>query len=150
MENLSLNEARLLHGLPTFKKRFTNEIPKLLSIYKNPRIEYFDNNIRLEIFYSGINILFIFKKYYPFKPPEVLLNNISYFKYLKCINKNPQCPCCISKLCSANWYPTFTLSLIINDIYKTIHLKQQKIRLLLIKIIKNKYLNQDIPLELWI
>ena len=147
-DNLSLeDDRRPLRGLPPFKKRFTNELPSIFQLYKNPRIEYFDDHIRLEIFYSGINILFTFGKDYPFKSPDIYLNNIPYLKYLAFKwNGNP-CMCCVSKFCSNNWCPAFTLPLIINDVYETIHIKQQKTRLLLINVIKNKYLNQDIPLE---
>ena len=148
MDNLNMdNVKRTMSGLPAFKKRFTNELPSIFKLYKNPRIEYFDEYIKMEIFYSGINILFTFSRNYPFKPPIVKLNNIPYFKYLTFNFNRIQCMCCISRLCLNNWCPAFKLPTIIGDIYKTIHIKQQRTRLILIRVIKTKYLNQDIPLE---
>ena len=144
------NELRRMHGVPTFKKRFTNEMPKLLCIYENPKIEYSKDIIRLEIQYSGINILLEFKDRYPFRPPNVVLNSIPYLTYLQFKTEDQKCMCCVSKMCMKNSHTSHSIPLILNEIYTNIKMKQLKTYLLLINVIKNKYLIQDIPLENWI
>ena len=139
-------------GEPIFHRRFKKELSCLLNIYPNINYSIQEANqpIILKIIINNIMVTIYFDSYYPFKPPnKILLNNISYKKYLG-FSINRQCLCCSSITCSNNWSPGLTTEILIKEIERNIYLKQQRTYLLLVKIIKNKYLNQDIPIEKWL
>ena len=67
-------------------------------------------------------ITIIVDKYYPFKAPDILINNIKYYNILKFIsikfNCTDKCLCCKTITCPNNWKPTYTLELILFEIIK--------------------------------
>ena len=102
-----------------------------------------------------IELIFIFKKTYPFRPPTVYLKNIDiiqYFKtsmiYLEDIQKimNKKCMCCDNLLCKYKWGPTKTVIDIVNEIIYFFKLKQRLMERFHCKKITYKYLIEHLRL----
>jgi len=92
---------------------------------------------------------FILNNHYPFRPPEIYLNNIMYSTILQMKSdyekemvkkiKGQDCLCCYSVNCSANWSPAIKLYQIINEIKSTLKFKKDIINLMLAEKIKKQY-----------
>lgn len=100
---------------------------------------------------SNYNINIEVCEKYPFKPPKVFINNISYFKFLNetsiFFKKNNIldlcCLCCYSII--TNWNPGYGFSAILNEINKYIIKRQKIINNILAKKIMKKKLGYIIP-----
>tara|TARA_B110000008_G_C16967840_1_gene562725 strand:- start:1294 stop:1773 length:480 start_codon:yes stop_codon:yes gene_type:complete len=76
-----------------------------------------------------INATFVFSDTYPFKPPEVMINNTyNYKRLIGTINTSLvkktlglECLCCSSILCK--WGASFCLTSIVNEISRNLNLK---------------------------
>ena len=139
-----------IKNLPIYKRRFIHELTEILNNNINNSIEFFDDKIEFKTYYKKIYILIILTKDYPWKPPEIKLNNILYIDYIKSsllFNKLGVCYHCTGITNKKNWSPAIRLYELIIEIKKLIDYKQELISLLLIKKIKKKYLVDDIPLE---
>jgi hypothetical protein len=102
---------------------------------KNLKYNYFEyqvilNKTNLDLFFpillNNIMVIVYFKidlSYYsyPFKYPDVYINNIKYIKLLELIsiqkNFTKECLCCKSICCENKWKPTFKIKDILNEIY---------------------------------
>jgi len=92
---------------------------------------------------------FILNSHYPFRPPEIYLNNTIYSNLLQMKGdyekemvkklKGQDCLCCYSVNCTANWSPAIKLYQIINEIKSTLKFKKDIINLLLVDKIKKQY-----------
>jgi ubiquitin-protein ligase len=92
---------------------------------------------------------FILNSHYPFRPPEIYINNTLYSNMLQMKGKyekemvkkikGQDCLCCHSINCSANWSPAIKLFHIINEIKDTLKFKRDIINVLLVDKIKKKY-----------
>ena len=90
-----------------------------------------------------------FKTDYPFKPPDVYLNDINIIEYfrssrlfyddLKKITER-KCLCCHNLLCKFQWGPTLSTIDIINEIYCIFRTKIRLVERYLCKKITDKYL----------
>lgn len=86
---------------------------------------------------------------YPFRPPEIYVNNLTYLSILKMSGdyeknmvkklKGQDCLCCHSLNCNANWSPAIRLNRIIDEIKDTLKFKRDVINLLLAQKIKKRY-----------
>jgi ubiquitin-protein ligase len=113
-----------------------------------------------KINYKYNNYCFILNDNYPFKPPNLLINGISYkeflinnsSKYRNIIKKvsGLQCLCCDNILCSDRWSPSITLIKIINEVNLFRTYKKCIINKIMADKIKNKYLIEDIDLDSWL
>jgi len=200
--------TNLKKKLPTFKKRFINELPGLINYPIS--IDITDEIIRIKYEYKKIIISIQITSDYPWTPPLTFLNNISYSEYIKsnfstkilrCSDNNILysnyiksniynisnisntsdiinisntysryeensnhniygkyniydktneqfiCLCCKSITNKMNWYPTRKLSELIDETKNFIDYKQHGIIMLMLRVIKRKYLVNDIPLE---
>ena len=142
------------------EKRLNREI-KILSQYNYNDINIDKDNYNNTILTFNI-YKFILSNSYPFKPPDVFINDKNY-RNLLCIkeqhivneikneikNDNKKCLCCTTVLCQQNWNPVKNILYIMNE-YKTI-------RNIILNIIrKNTYkkliellcIEKNIPIEL--
>jgi ubiquitin-protein ligase len=92
---------------------------------------------------------FILNSHYPFRPPEIYINNTLYANMLQMSGeyekemvkkiKGQDCLCCYSVNCTANWSPAIKLFNIINEIKSTLKFKKDIINLMLAEKIKKQY-----------
>ena len=92
---------------------------------------------------------FILNSHYPFRPPEIYINNTLYASMLQMSGeyekemvkkiKGQDCLCCYSVNCTANWSPAIKLFNIINEIKSTLKFKKDIINLMLAEKIKKQY-----------
>lgn len=92
---------------------------------------------------------FILNSHYPFRPPEIYLNNTIYANILQMKGdyekemvkklKGQDCLCCYSVNCTTNWSPAIKLFQIINEIKSTLKFKKDIINLMLAEKIKKQY-----------
>ena len=105
-------------------KRINNEILSLLDNYNNISIDKINNSINIKK--DNLDIKFILPFDYPFKSPQVYINNKSYLKMLATKsnffldeitkNYNIKCLCCNTILCSGKWYPSLKIESILHEI----------------------------------
>tara|TARA_B100000795_G_C22404725_1_gene288494 strand:+ start:131 stop:520 length:390 start_codon:yes stop_codon:yes gene_type:complete len=90
-----------------------------------------------------------FKIDYPFKPPDVYLNNINIIEYFRSSRlfyddlqkiTERKCLCCHNLLCKFQWGPTLSTIDIINEIYCIFRTKIRLVERYLCKKITDKYL----------
>lgn len=149
-----LCNREVIKNLPTYKRRFINEIPEILdNNIEDINISFNTDNIILCLLYQNINIKININNNYPWKPPTIILNNTRYAKYI-CSNIKShggdfKCLCCLSVTCFNNWSPAIHLIRVLDEIKENIILKQNIIYLIYIKKIKKQYLVDDIPLEIY-
>jgi ubiquitin-protein ligase len=87
--------------------------------------------------------------YYPFHPPNIYINNISYSSMLRISGdfekkwvkklKGQDCLCCHSINCKSNWSPAIRLNHIADEIKSILKLKRDIVNLLLAEKIKKKF-----------
>ena len=115
---------------PAYLKRIQIEVPELLEKYSDVTIYY--NKIQITIIIK--NIKFILDSCFPFAPPKVRVNNISYIQFLRAptqrINKlinyfKQDCPCCKTIVCVRNWTPSTRILTIMEEIEKFVQLKEK-------------------------
>jgi ubiquitin-protein ligase len=106
--------------------RLNKEICILNSDY-NCKILNNNNNINIYIpivveHCKQFMVSIIVNKYYPFKQPDIFINNIKYSNILKNIsikyNFTDKCLCCESITCPNKWKPSYKLELILTEIMK--------------------------------
>ena len=155
---------RVRPGLSPTSKRLQNEYRKYLSIIEQQfQCILYQHDESYMIFYmknipKSVKITISYSDSYPFIPPKVYINNIQYLSFLspknfylvdnqlnnKCCEK---CRCCKSIMCANNWSPTLSIYNIIEEVRSNIDFKNIHRELLLLKIVKKKFLNQDINIE---
>lgn len=140
------------------KSRIKSECNELYKDYHNVLIGIDGNKITInaiEFLHTNKNSIkmrvykFILGSHYPFRPPEIYLNNYPYSTILQMKGdyeknmikkiKGKDCLCCHSINCNANWSPAIRLCRIIDEIKETINLKKDIINLLLVEKIKKQY-----------
>ena len=144
------------------KRRIKNECRLMLNKCDYFKVEYKLNggNINVTFYINGYKYLFEVSQNYPFTVPKLFINGIHHndffnlkserFRKLIKYVSNIDCLCCNSYLCYNNWAPAITFSNIIDQIndYKTI--KYLIIYKIILDKIKEKYLNPDINLDIWL
>jgi hypothetical protein len=108
---------------------------------------------------DGNLINIIYGEYYPFKPPYVYINGLSYYntitrfpsdRFLNTFklltNHKYSCLCCQSIICNNNWNPTYTVISIMSEINKFMNIPYKIALFILINAIKNKYLFYNVNL----
>jgi ubiquitin-protein ligase len=142
-------------GMRSLKNRTKNECNELYKKYHNVLIVYENNKICLtavELIDAGKRnriYKFILTPEYPFKPPEIYVNNYLYSTVLQIKGdfeksmvkklKGHDCLCCHSLNCSANWSPAVRLYRIIDEIKDTLKFKRDIINLIMVDKIKKRY-----------
>lgn len=120
---MEYNEFRVK---PTLN-RLNKEIGLLNNSYHNCKllINYNVINVYIPLITDHcrkIMITLIIDKHYPFKPPDILINNIRYNNILKIIstkyNCNDNCLCCKSISCPDKWKPAYKIESILSEIIK--------------------------------
>lgn len=119
------------------QKRLQTELKKFIIphlLYSDHEI-YQDNSYNCKyainlIIYLKNNDILLFKlgQYYPFKPPELLVNKKNYRDFFLKLDKDVisflekecslKCICCDSVLCENNWSPNLNIVSIINEYIK--------------------------------
>tara|TARA_B100000927_G_scaffold37878_1_gene27115 strand:- start:275 stop:733 length:459 start_codon:yes stop_codon:yes gene_type:complete len=100
-----------------------------------------------------INIVLKYPSDYPWKPPQIKVNGHNYIRLLQITQPwkhkyiNTRCLCCSSIMCISNWSPFKTVSDILTEVCNNLDLKLKFNEIRHVKKIKNKYLNNDIPIE---
>lgn len=105
---------------------------------------------KMEIMINNIIFTIKFPSHYPFRAPDLFINDIPYIKMLKIKLKelkeiNIECLCCKSVTCTNNWRPSLKVDDIIEEYFKN--------KKIINKIIEKRLLNTicinyNIPLEL--
>lgn len=151
-------------GLSPTSKRLQNEYSRYLNIIENQfECKLCQHDENRMIFYmknspNSVKIIISYSNSYPFVPPKLYINKKQYLSFLSpknfylldnelkggCYGK---CRCCKSIMCADNWSPTLNIYNIIKEVRTNINLKNTHRELLLVKIIKKKFLNQDINIE---
>ncbi len=157
-EFIRLNNEELEKiNIKGLKSRIKNECADLYQQYHNVLIDI--NNKKTTI--TAVEYLyeanpkkyrvykFILDSNYPFRPPEMYVNNRPYASILQMKGeyektmvkkiKGQDCLCCHSINCAVNWSPAIRLHRIIDEIKDTIKFKKDIINLLLAEKIKKKY-----------
>jgi ubiquitin-protein ligase len=103
---------------------------------------------------------FLINHNYPFSPPKLEINFRPYQYYLniKSIDfqtnllkhKKIRCFCCENKLCGINWSPAYTLSRVIEEVELFKNISRDIIYIVIIDVIKRKYLIDDINISQWL
>ena len=145
----------------TLKSRIKNECDILYKDYHNVLIDVIPDKITVTasefMTTNNDNIpttkkrvyKFILNSHYPFRPPEIYINNTMYSTILQMKGdyekkmvkkiKGQDCLCCHSVNCNANWSPAIKLNRIIDEIKDTLKFKRDIINLMLVEKIKNQY-----------
>ena len=143
------------------KSRLKNECNLLYKDYHNVLIDVISDKITINamefIITNNNNTIitkrrvykFILTNHYPFRPPEIYVNNTMYSNVLQMRGeyekemvkkiKGQDCLCCHSLNCNANWSPAIKLFHIINEIKDTLKFKRDIINVMLADKIKKKY-----------
>ena len=105
----------------SYLKRIQNEIPEILTVYPNISVFYNKSHISIHI----KDIQFILEPSYPFIPPQIIIKDMPYIKFLRAPSQrintlfqyfNISCPCCNTIICQHNWRPTMRINAIMNEI----------------------------------
>ena len=167
----SIEEKTKVINISPVSRRIKRELEKML----NSGICQFDNiSISRNIIYDNefeyhVSIFndkdrrhyeFILSSHFPFKPPKLILNykpyseyfrfNSDAFKHIFYKYKGGRCFCCDTKTCSNNWGPQYTLADIIDEVNQFHRECKEIIHIICIKIIKRKYLIDDINIIEWL
>ena len=142
-----------------FSKRVDYELEELFKQCDNIKVikdKENCNEICIEIENKNNIIKIILGDTFPFKVPEVYVNNIRYINFLqspslrmsKIIDNELQlnCMCCRSILNKNLWAPSTKFTNIINEVDKNIRIKKYIYFMALINQIKIKYLIRDIDI----
>ncbi len=117
-------------------------------------------NLKDKSKYKYNNYSFIINHNYPFQPPELLINNIPYKKFL--INSTIKyrqlftkmsglvCLCCQNILSKEKWSPGYTLIHVVNEINLFRTYKKNIVNKIMADKIKKKYLISDIDIDSWL
>lgn len=147
--------------LKAIRSRVKNECNLLYKDYHNVLIDVVSDKIiitAMEFIITNHNnelrtkrrvYKFILTNHYPFRPPEIYVNNTMYSNVLQMRGeyekemvkkiKGQDCLCCHSLNCNANWSPAIKLFHIINEIKDTLKFKRDIINVMLADKIKKKY-----------
>jgi hypothetical protein len=153
----------------SLKSRITHEYNELSRIYTSDNITVLyntqqkQNTITITITINRfVNEMmethtFVVDKKNPFVPPIYHYNDRCYSHYLNLPSQkfqnilksiyNKDCLCCSSLNCKYNWSPAIKLNMFINELNKIRQYKRNIVYKLLCDRIKQKYLNDDIPIE---
>jgi ubiquitin-protein ligase len=142
----------VLQGNTHFNDRFQKIINSITDEIKNNIVSIniiSDENIVLDIIINEkyyFEILLKFPKEYPFRPPEVEINNNNYIKLLCNIqgknlyknNNNKSCLCCSTLCCKHNWGPQEYIFNIITEIFNNLKIIYLPVDDIIYKTILNK------------
>lgn len=107
--------------------RLNKEIRTLTENYYNCKVLLNNNNIDIYIplvvhYCRQIIVTLCIDESYPFKAPNVFINNIRYSKLLQLIsikyNCSDMCLCCKSISCPGRWKPSHRISDILSEIFE--------------------------------
>jgi len=154
-EYIEMNNDQLeLIKMKGLRSRIKNECNILYKEYHNVLVEFnTEKNISIKaVEFTNTNAItykFLITHLFPFYPPKIFVNDLSYFNILQMTGeygknilkklKGQDCLCCHSLNCSANWSPAVKLYHIIDEIKNTLKIKRDIINLLLANKIKIKY-----------
>lgn len=133
-----------------YSKRLDREEKELGKRYNNCLLEYKDNCNEMTVIIDGKIIKAVLPLHYPFKPPNLFIENNRYIKMLQSNftdfrSKDDKCLCCKSLTCSHNWCPSKKVMDVIEE-----YLENKRFFILLIKkrFVRSVCLKHHIPLEL--
>tara|TARA_B110001469_G_C9437170_1_gene221727 strand:+ start:215 stop:664 length:450 start_codon:yes stop_codon:yes gene_type:complete len=110
---------------PVFTKRLIKEKHELYSKYNNCELEScheYNHNNQLKVIINNINFTAKLSSQYPFRAPNLFINDISYLKILRFKTKELKdmkidCLCCKSLTCTNNWAPSKKVNDIIEEFF---------------------------------
>jgi ubiquitin-protein ligase len=130
-------------------KRISIELIQLYELYNNVQLIKNDRFHEIIVTINNDTIRLICSNDYPFKIPNIYINNLTYKSYIsirsiRFINilkklYGTDCLCCHSYLCMDKWAPTTTLIKIINEILSYKKLIKKIIIYELCRQIENKF-----------
>ena len=114
-----------------------------------------ENEIEIVVNYKNkylIRIKCLFPKEYPFRPPQIKLNDKEYIHFISKVqniklNDDVKCLCCISLCCRENWGPQNIFIDVIEEIYKNLDTIYNPIEIKLYESLMDKYLGYNITHE---
>jgi len=154
---VSYMARRIKHELNDMKKQciFNDDDFVTITKYHGEDFDIIFRNIKDNRLYK-----FIISPKYPFKAPELVLNNRPYSSYF--LFKSPEfrelfykykghrCFSCESLLCPNNWKPTVRLTKIIEEVNLFYKECKEIIDIVIVNVIKRKYLIDDINIIEWL
>jgi len=158
---------------PTLKKRLTRELELLINLKicdkENISISFDETNnknidryINLTLYNNEDSRLYEFKfpRCYPFSPPKLNINFKPYNSYLSFYSndfknelyrqKKIYCFCCSTKLCGENWRPQCNMKHLMDEVNQYHKICREIADNIIIKVIKRKYLIDDINIISWL
>ena len=162
---MDVEEVFELINSKTIAKRLKRELNNCIADYDILQVDYsFKCELKIylqkkeDLFYTIY--CFTFPDCYPFRPPIITINDVTYFNSLRLKSERfnvilkfitgIDCLCCNSFLCKEHWSPAFTIKKILLEIDDFKKIKRNIIWKLLLDKIKEKYLIMDIDLESWL
>jgi len=146
-EYIEMNKDQIeLIKMKGLRNRIKNECNILYKQYHNVLIEFdIEKNITIKaVEFTNTNAItykFLITHLFPFYPPKIFVNNLSYLNILKMTGEyekntlkkiiGQDCLCCHSLNCSVNWSPAIKLYNIIDEIKNTLKIKRDIVNLLL-------------------
>ena len=111
-------------------KRLNKELHNLLDIYEEVIVRKKKGKFSFSIKLKKNNIILIFDDNYPFRYPNIKINNMSYISIISRTNKDYlkeingfDCLCCNSLLCNDRWGPTIRIESLVNEIKNFLDIK---------------------------
>ena len=151
----------------TIKKRFKAEIQLLIDYNL---CDFDDINVETNDEYYGTRLILrdksfnVFKfcvpNYYPFKPPELYINDNKYLSSHTILSNDFKlklkkytgidCFCCDTVLCSNNWSPKYTFKYVLDERNKYKNACREVVHRIFVDVIKRKYLVNDVNIVQWL
>jgi len=138
----------LLNLYPKIKNKYSEEF---LANFEDFRV-IGENEVAITLIYKDkyiMEVKCLFPKEYPFRPPQIKINDHEYTPYLSTLQNiklydDVKCLCCISLCCRENWGPQNSFIDIIKEIFKNLDIVYIPIENKLYRSIMNKYLGYNI------
>jgi len=168
----TLNEKLECVTQQAIKKRLKREFEDLIkldicngdniSIELCDNVQYYNTNYKVG-FYNikdSRYYEFIISLNYPFHSPKLNINFKPYSHYHKIESmvfkeslykrKGIRCFCCETVLCGNNWSPAMSIKTVLNEVIKFHNFCKEITDIVIIKVIKRKFLIEDINLIEWL
>ena len=138
-------------------KRMGVEMDELLTKHERAVYRKTDEHLIIEIITkTGEECMFFLNKTYPFHSPTITVNNKTYQEFMQIQTEyipimkelyGTTCFCCSSIICKDNWTPSKKVWELVDEVNNISRIKKKLMQTYYCRIICNKFLTHDIPLE---